>query len=291
LSDGVRIDAGIEEGDEISPFYDGLLAKIIVLGRDRDDAIRRLRAALQNTPLLGLRNNGRFLADLLDHSSFRGASLTTSSIDQWHQSGEALLHRPLPDDQTWCIAAAALALQVGASWRADSVAAFDISLQCDAVTRTLRVRPDRLGRVSVTLANQQCVVVTILNFTEGELRFEIDGVTRRAVVVCHQRELHIALDGALFVFTEGSPFPTKDAALDATQSRAMVAGKVSQIQIAVGDTVSAGQALLCIEAMKMEMWLTAQAAGTVAALHAKLGEQVASGALLVEIELEYKEVS
>jgi geranyl-CoA carboxylase alpha subunit len=293
LFDGVRIDAGIEEGGEISAFYDGLLAKIIVLGRDRDDAIRRLRAALQNTPLLGLRNNGRFLADLLHHPEFRGASMTTASIDQWQESGEALLQRPLPDDQTWCIAAAALALQMGANWRADSVAAFDIALQCDEVKRTLRVRPDRSGQVSVTLANQQCVVVTILNFTDGELRYVIDGVTRRAVAVRQQRELHIALDGASFVFTEVSPFPDKDAAQDATQARATVAGKVTQIQVAVGDTVSAGQALLCIEAMKMEMWLTAQAPGRVAALHTKLGDQVASGALLVEIELEleHKEVS
>jgi biotin carboxyl carrier protein len=64
-----------------------------------------------------------------------------------------------------------------------------------------------------------------------------------------------------------------------------------QIQVAVGDRVQAGQALVCIESMKMEMWLTAQASGTVMALHAKLGEQVASGALLVEIELEHKEVN
>ncbi len=287
LLDGVRIDAGIEEGDEISPFYDGLLAKVIVLGRDRDDAIRRLRAALQNTPLLGLRNNGQFLAGLLNHPSFRGASMTTASIDQWQVSGEPMLRGPVPDEQTWCIAAAALALQSGANWRADSVAAFDMALQCDEVKRTLRVRPDRLGRVSVTQANQQCVVVTILNLTDGELRFEIDGVTRRAVVVRHQRELHIALDNASFVFTEDSPFPDKDAAQDATQARATVAGKVTQIQVAVGDTVSAGHALLCIEAMKMEMWLTAQARGRVAALRTKIGDQVAAGALLVEIELEH----
>jgi geranyl-CoA carboxylase alpha subunit len=286
LLDGVRIDDGIEEGGEISAFYDGLLAKVIVQGRDRDDAIRRLRAALQNAPLLGLRNNGCFLADLLDHPAFRKAKMTTSTIDLWQESGEALLQRPLPDEQTWCVAAAALALQMGANWRADSVAAFDIALQCDEVTRTLRVRPDRSGRVSVTLANQQRVV-TITSFQEGDLRFEIDGVTQRAVAVRHERELHMAWAGTSFVFCEISPFPDKDSAPDATQARAPVAGKLMQIQVAVGDRVQAGQALVCIEAMKMEMWLTALASGTVVALHAKLGEQVASGALLVEIELEH----
>jgi len=285
--DGVRIDDGIEEGCEISPFYDGLVAKLIVHGRDRDDAIRRLRAALENAPLLGLRNNGSFLAELLNHPAFRGATMNTSTIDQWQQSGETLLQRPSPDALTWCLAAAVFATQNGANWRADSVAAFDIALRCDEVSQTLRVHPDRLGQVIVTLASQR-FEVKIRDFNGGNLCFEIDGVTRRAVAVMHEQQLHMALGGASFVFNEISPFPDQDAAPDATQACSPVAGKVTQIKVAVGDSVKAGQALLCIEAMKMEMWLTAHAAGTVTAVYAKLGEQVASGALLVEIEIQEK---
>lgn len=285
LLGGVRIDDGIEEGSEITPFYDPLVAKLIVHGRDRDDAIRRLRAALENAPLLGLRNNGRFLADLVNHPAFRGATMTTDTIDQWQERGEALLQRPLPEAQTWCLAAAVLAMQNGANWRADSVAAFDLPLQCEDVAQTLRVHPDRLGQVKVTLTGQ-LHAVKILDFKDGELRFESDGVTRRAVAVLHQQQLHLALAAASFVFSEISPFPGKDAALDATQARSPVAGKVTQIQVAVGDPVKEGQALLCVEAMKMEMWLTAQASGTITAVHVKLGEQVESGVLLVEIELE-----
>ena len=67
-------------------------------------------------------------------------------------------------------------------------------------------------------------------------------------------------------------------------ARAPVAGKVTQVLVAAGDTVSGGQQLLCVEAMKMEMWLCAQAAGTVRAVHARVGDQVESGALLVELE-------
>lgn len=282
---GVRIDDGIEEGSEISPFYDPMVAKVIVHGRDRDDAIRRLRAALENAPLLGLRNNGRFLADLVNHPAFRAATMTTTMIDQWQEQGEALMQRPLAGDEAWCVAAAAFAMQDGANWRADSVAAFDIPLQCDEVVQTLRVHPDRSGQVTVTLGSQRHLV-RIIDFTDGDLRFEIDGVTRTAVAVRHQQALHIALAGASFVFNEVSPFPSKDSALDATRARAPVAGKVTQIQFAVGEGVKEGQALVCVEAMKMEMWLTAQAAGTVVALHVKVGEQVESGALLVEIELE-----
>jgi geranyl-CoA carboxylase alpha subunit len=285
--DGVRIDDGIEVGSEISPFYDAMVAKLIVHGRDRNEAIRRLRAALQNTPLLGVRNNGRFLMDLLNHGAFRAGAMTTDSIDQWQKDDEALLQRPTPGDDLWCLAAAALALQNGAHWRSDSVAAFDLLLQCDERTRTLRVRPGRSGQVQVSWADQE-QQVQIRQFDPGQLCFEINGVTRRAVAILHQRELHLALDGAVFVFVEPSPFPEKNTTLDATQARSPVAGKVTQIQVAPGHTVAEGQALLCVEAMKMEMWLTAKAAGRVLALHAQVGEQVESGALLVEIELDDK---
>ena len=284
LSAGVRIDDGIEEGGEISPWYDPMVAKLIVHGRDRNDAIRRLRAALENAPLLGLRTNGRFLADLVNHPAFRGAAMTTTLIDQWQDQGEALLQRPAPGDEAWCVAAAAFALRNGANWRADSVAAYGIPLQCDDVAQTLRVRPDRSGQAHVSLESQNHTV-KILRFDDGELRYEIDGVTRSAVAVMHDSELHIALAGASFIFREISPFPDKDSAQDATRARAPVAGKVTQIQVAAGDAVIEGQALVCVEAMKMEMWLTAQAAGRVVAVHAQAGDQVESGALLVEIEI------
>jgi geranyl-CoA carboxylase alpha subunit len=91
----VRVDDGIVQGGVVSPYYDPMVAKIIVHGRDRDDAIRRLRAALANTPLLGLKNNGRFLSDLLDHPAFRKAEMTTATlIDQWLEHGEPLLQQP-----------------------------------------------------------------------------------------------------------------------------------------------------------------------------------------------------
>ena len=97
--------------------------------------------------------------------------------------------------------------------------------------------------------------------------------------------LHMATGVASFVFHEVSPFPQVDTKPDAAQVLAPVAGKVSQMLVAVGDSVTQGQALMCVEAMKMEMWLCAEAAGVVQAVYAKAGDQVESGALLVELEL------
>ena len=284
LHAGVRIDSGIRQGSVISPYYDPMVAKVIAHGRDRDDAIRRLRAALRNAPLLGLKNNARFLGDLLNHSAFRQAQMTTTLIDQWQDQGEPLLQPPAVDDHAWRVAALAFALQHGASWRSNSVAAFDITLQSDQVVRALRVHPDRHGTVAVTHAGDT-VDLQVQSFKDGVLRYSANGVSARAVAVIVAGALHLALDGQAYLFSEVSAFPNADALRDASRACSAVAGRVTQVLVAPGAVVSVGQQMVCVEAMKMEMWLAAEAAGTVLAVHAKAGDQVESGALLVELEI------
>ncbi len=282
---GVRVDDGIVQGSVISPYYDPMVAKIIVHGRDRDDAIRRLRAALANTPLLGLKNNGRFLSDLVDHPAFRQARMTTTLIDQWLEQGEPLLRESVPSDDVWRVAAMAMAMRNGSSWRANSVAAFDLRLQVGETVRTVRVQPDRYGGVALGL-DGATVQVSVLGLSEGQLRYAIDGVVRKAIAVFAMVDLHLALDDNSFVFTEVSPFPDADALKDASKARSPVAGRVTQVLVASGAAVEVGQQLVCVEAMKMEMWLCAEGQGVVRAVHAKAGDQVESGALLLELDLK-----
>ena len=176
----------------------------------------------------------------------------------------------------------------GSGWRADSVAAFDLPLRCDDDARTLRVQPHRSGSVQVTLDGQQHEL-RVFRFTPGELRYEFDGVRKRVVALCEGdgpgARLHLALQGANYVFDEVSPLPGADAAVDARRARAPVAGVVKQVMVQPGQPVVEGQLLLCVEAMKMEMWLSAGAVATVLLVHAKAGDQVESGAVLVEMEL------
>jgi geranyl-CoA carboxylase alpha subunit len=284
LVGGVRIDDGIREGSVVSPFYDPMVAKIIVHGRDRDDAIRRLRAALANTPLLGLKNNGRVLSDLVDHPAFRKAEMTTTLIDQWLEQGEPLLQAPVASDAAWQVTAVALAMQQGNSWRANSVAAYGFKLQCADAMRAVRVQPDRHGVVAVTIdgVNAQAKVI---RFEDGILRLELNGVVQTAIAVFVGAALHLAYAGHTHQFTEVSAFPNADALKDASRARSPVAGKVTQVLVAPGAAVENGQQLVCVEAMKMEMWLCAESAGTVKAVHAIAGDQVESGALLVELEI------
>ena len=282
LHAGVRIDHGIAEGGTVSPFYDAMVAKLIVHGRDRADALRRLRAALQDAPLLGLRNNGRFLHDLLQHEDFRAATMHTTLIDEWAERGEPLLQPPVPGDLAWCLAAAVRALRGGAGRRSAAVAAYDLLLACGDAQRSLRVHPR--GRSVGIVLDGQTHDLELLSHDNGLLRFCSAGHTRRCICIDDGQRLLLALDGAQHEFHEPLPFAADDALADATRARAPVAGVVTQLRVAPGDAVQEGQPLVCVEAMKMEMWLHAATPGRVTALHARCGEQVAAGAVLVEIE-------
>ena len=120
---------------------------------------------------------------------------------------------------------------------------------------------------------------------ERALRCEADGVERQAVVVWQGASLHLACEAHVFVFDEPSPVPQSDRRADASRALAPVAGVVAKLAVRPGDRVAAGQPLVCVEAMKMEMWVAAGAAGRVARVAVQAGQQVASGALLVELDL------
>jgi acetyl/propionyl-CoA carboxylase alpha subunit len=265
---GIRIDHGIAAGGEVTPYYDAMVAKFIAHGVDRADAVRRLTRALEDVPLLGPRNNGRFLRDLVNHPQFTAAQLTTTRLDEWAAAGEALLKRPEPSDACWRVAAALLAGGDGA--RPDSVRRFSLTLACQGTQRSLRV-PDA----------QVCVT----EWVDDRARVRIDGVQRHFTAQRDGSSLHLVDQGAVFTFTEPSAYPATDNAADPRRARSPVAGVVAQVSVQPGDTVTAGQPLVCVEAMKMEMWLSATTAGTVKAVHAVAKQSVAKGAVLVELEI------
>ncbi len=280
---GVRVDDGIAEGGIVGPYYDAMVAKLIAHGRDRADAVRQLVAALAASPLLGVRNNARFLADLLRCDEFTDARMTTTLLDEWATSSHTLMLRPLAGDNAWLIAAAARATREGTGWRPASLATYAMTLTCDGQTRALRVRADASG-VQVTHGDATHAV-RIASRDERVLTIELDGARQRAIVADDGVSLHLALDGSNFTFTEASPWPQRDSAMDPRRARAPVAGVVAQVLVRAGDAVAAGQQLVSVEAMKMEMWLTAGAAGTVRAVLASPKAPVESGAVLVELEI------
>lgn len=287
----VRIDSGIQEGGQISPYYDPMVAKLIAHGRDRNDAIRRLMAALDDAPLLGVRNNAGFLRDMLDHPAFREAAMHTTLIDQWVLEGEPLLQRPQPDDMTWALAAAALAAENTGAYRPASVAGWGVTLTepLSKESRALRVEPHG-AQVTVTLNDDQRFEFDSVQLHEHTLSYFLGGVQRHCTCLVRDGSVTLAMGATVYEFNEVPAYPHTNQALDPRQLRSPVAGTVSAIAVAVGDTVSAGQPLLCVEAMKMEMWLSARADGTVLSIHAQLQGSVAAGSVLAEIDIAQEEI-
>ncbi|HSW07652.1 acetyl/propionyl/methylcrotonyl-CoA carboxylase subunit alpha [Aquabacterium sp.] len=293
-SDGqLRIDHGIAEGGSIGPHYDPLVAKLIAHGRDRDDAIRRLRAALRDAPLVGITHNGRFLHELLDHAAFRRAGMHTTLLDQWATDGEALLQRPQASEADWCLAAAVLALHGGQAQRGgtgvrpSSVAGWDMPLACGEQRQTLRVQP-HAHTVRITLAGR-VHSIELLSLADHHLRYAVDGVQRQTVAVLTPEGLQLVQQAWTFHFTEVSPYPAAEDLRDPRRARAPVAGTVAAVSVQPGDVVVEGQPLVCVEAMKMEMWLQAAASGRVRAVHVRPRDAVEAGAVLVELDLEAKD--
>ena len=290
----VRIDDGIAEGGVVSPFYDAMVAKVIVHGRDRADALRRLGAALEDSPLVGLRNNGRYLRDLARHPEFVAGTVTTRRLDDWAAEGAAINVAPVPQDEDWAIAAA---LRSRAAEDAPtsgpvaaSIATRGLALACGGVTRALAV--GHAGRATRARVGERVIEVVLHAVdADGWRAVEIDGVRARRLIVDDGERVHVARDAAVHVFAEASPFPQPDASALARVARAPVAGVVAQVAVAVGQRVAAGQPLVCVEAMKMEMWLNAAAAGVVSAVHVAPLDTVASGAVLVELELDLDKTS
>ncbi len=282
LRPGVRIDSGIAEGGLVTPFYDAMVAKVIAHGRDRSDAIRRLAAAIDDAPLVGLRNNGRFLCDLLRHAEFRESRMHTVTLDQWSNDRNPLLTAPATPAASWALGAALFAAPNGAGWRPPSVASFDLTLLALGEERSLRVLP-RGSEVEVTM-DGATTKITILSWFDHEVLYLADGARRTAVCVADGDALHIVQDRVSLVLREASPWPSDSAASDPRFARAPVAGTVAAISVAPGDAVEVGQQLVCVEAMKMEMWMTAGTAGTVGTVRVERGQSVEAGAVLVEIE-------
>ncbi|HQR23881.1 MAG TPA: biotin carboxylase N-terminal domain-containing protein, partial [Steroidobacteraceae bacterium] len=280
----VRVDSGIAEGGTVSPYYDAMVAKVVAHGRDRADAARRLATAVEDAVLVGVKNNGRFLRDLLSHPDFTASRMDTGTLDRWSESGEPVLQAPAIPETVWRLAAAVLATRNGTGWRPASVASYDLELIGGDERRNLRVRAQARS-VDVT-SHDATSSIEILSWRDHDLRYAEGGRMHTTVCVLEDDALHIASDGAVFTIREVSPWPSRDANADPRYARAPVAGAVAAISVAPGDRVESGQPLVCVEAMKMEMWLTARSAGTVRAVHVEIKQSVEAGVLLVEIETE-----
>jgi geranyl-CoA carboxylase alpha subunit len=279
---GVRVDGGIAEGGAVTPFYDPMLAKLIAHGADRAEAIARLIAALEASPLLGIATNRRFLIELLGSEAFGAGEMTTGLINRWVAERAAILERPQAAALDFSLAAAALALAGGGGWfRSSGRAECPIALVCGDERRETVVRFERGRLVAVRVGDTEVAFDGVR--LDGEaLAFSRDGIGQSALAVTAGREVHLERDGASFVFAEPDPLVRRAPPQDPRRVVSPVSGLVRSVAGA-GDVVVEGQVVAMVEAMKMENALVARMAGRVAAVHVAEGAQVRGGELVLEI--------
>ena len=256
LPHDVRVDSGVAEGDAISPFYDPMIAKLIVHAPDRAAAIARLAAACGAVRCAPVRTNGWFLKRLLDHPRFQDGSATTAFIGDHIDTLAAV---PVPGAALVQGAAAAM-LGRGApmlrGFRLNRAPETDVAVAIDGTAQTVSLTmTDPVHRVRRRFAVRPLGGGRSLWFEDGAA-FVI-GPVRHDVSASGA-----AGDGAVL-----SPMPGRIIAVDVTD----------------GQAVTRGQRLIVLEAMKMEQALTAPCDGTVADLKAVAGGQVSEGQTLVRI--------
>ncbi|MCB1419443.1 MAG: 3-methylcrotonyl-CoA carboxylase, partial [Notoacmeibacter sp.] len=270
----VRVDTGVEHGDAISPFYDPMIAKLIVQGADRASALKGLALALESTRVAGSTANTGFLAALARHEGFAAGDVDTGLIER---DQAALVSAPSPDAAMLAEAAlAASGLKAAAGsdpW--DSVAgyshfhplAISMELKRGDETVTARVVPSGPRAARVSVGDHPPVTLPLGGREAAQWPGHVTVFER----------------GHAIDFALRDPFAGADDASGADRLTAPMPGLVKLVNVEAGATVTKGQPLLILEAMKMEHTIAAPHDGVVAEI-ATQGAQVTDGTVLVRFE-------
>jgi 3-methylcrotonyl-CoA carboxylase alpha subunit len=284
---GHRIDSGVEEGDEVSPFYDPMLAKLIAWGATREQARLRLLHMLDGFAVGGVKTNLAFLRRIVSHADFAAGEVDTGFIPR-HQT------RLLPEasarpPEFWTAAAQAFVQGFGQEeparpnlqdahspwrcvngWRSGLPSEIDLHLACEDEHQTVSLRPH--GDTLYQLKGEKLFV-------------ELDGKRESHLAIWRGALLYLEWLGELHVIRRFDPIAEADAShIHHGGLTAPMNGSVVRVMVEVGQQVEAGAQLVVLEAMKMEHNIRATEAGVIAAVHCREGEMVSEGTVLVELE-------
>ena len=297
---GIRIDAGIVSGQDISPFYDPMVAKVIGYGPDREIARLRLIGALKETVLFGTPNNKRFLIQCLEKQCFIDGTATTAFIAE-EFSGEDLQVAPPSFADSAVAAVIELAMEhkklfdrsvlVSASlknWASASAIISRKQYQFADLTRDLGITPKGLEayRVFDVGGVEADVEITVLAIDKHKASLRVDGTILAVTSMSSVKgQLHCSIEGrdALFkdmIILDGM----SDVNVGGGRVTAPMHGLLLEVLVEPGDLVVKGQTLAVLEAMKMHYEIQAEIDGTVAEVSAMAGKQVAVDDVLIEID-------
>ncbi|WPN45863.1 MULTISPECIES: acetyl/propionyl/methylcrotonyl-CoA carboxylase subunit alpha [unclassified Pseudomonas] len=290
LQDGVRIDHGLIEGHTVSPFYDPMLGKIIAHGATRDEARRKLLRAVQDSVLLGLHGNQRLLTSLLEHPQFASGEFSTGFIPQ-HFAEHACLHAHVPSAEQLAVAAA-LFYQAStmthpaplAGWRNNASVPLHYRMGLEDQDWSVQLNAVPGEPLRIQAASQQ-INLKIIQCDGRWATLEIDGI--------RQRHAYRLVTGQLWLFTRPGSLRLEDrtqapvstqASISTGTLKAPMDGAIVDVLVREGSSVTKGQLLVVLEAMKMEHPLRSGIDGVLKRLQVQVGDQVKNRQILLEVE-------
>jgi 3-methylcrotonyl-CoA carboxylase alpha subunit len=292
----LRIETGMREGDEVSIFYDALLAKLVAWGADREAARSRLEAALGEVEIAGIANNRDFLLRLVRHPGFVAGAIDTGFIER-HRSVLAL---PLSAAPLPALAAASLAWlhketetargaegqdtrspwNLRDGWRLTGDVEYELVWLDAGLERRVSIRFGRDG--AAVTADESTADLKFLSLHGTELLLEWGSARVQAKVRHQGADFDVVIEDRGWHLRHLDAFARKSED-DVNHARlsAPVHGRVLDVLVSAGDQVKRGQVLMLLECMKLEYRVTAPADGRIEALHYAAGDVVDEGALLL----------
>jgi 3-methylcrotonyl-CoA carboxylase alpha subunit len=288
-----RIDRGFDEGDAISPHYDSMIAKLIVWGENRRQALARLDAALAQTHIVGLATNVAFLRRVVASDSFAKADLDTALIEREHRA--LFGFAPLPLE---CAAAGVIARELANEaalqdsdpwsrrdgWRLFGGATRRFDLDIGSTRRAVTLHRAHDGALTLAIGEQRW---PFRSAPLGQDRHDVilgDARWTLAVYAEGERITVFAPQGTMALQEVDALAHAGEAGAGAGRLTAPMPGKMVAFLVKPGDAVKAGQPLAVMEAMKMEHTIAAPRDGTVAELLYGVGDQVTEGAELLRVQ-------
>lgn len=288
----VRNDSGVREGDEISMFYDPMIAKLCAWGETRDDAVRGMARALEDTHLAGLGHNVPFLAAVMDQERFQSGELSTSYIkDEFPEGFHGL--EPSAEQVKILIASAVAMNEVIAEQDGDPSERTDWTVLIDKAAYEVEVGYDEAEDLIVAIDGEE-ISLSEIDWRPGLSLFKAvlddDAFTAEVKRAADGFDIrHRAAKARVRVLRPDvahlyALLPEKQAADTSKLVLSPMPGLVVDIPVVEGQEVKSGETVAIIEAMKMQNILKAERDGKVKAVKAKAGDPVAADDVLVEFE-------
>ena len=288
---GIRNDAGVEAGDEVSLHYDPMLAKLIVSAPGRGAAVRRLRRALRDYDVLGVPTNLPLLRRIADHPAFAAGETTVRFLEEHHLTEQAL-GPEIPREVVLLAAAGEVSRRTpgepfaAGSWR--NLGAARLLYRAGGREYVVEAERSGGGKLRLRLDDREAVV-DVLSERGAEIHAVVDGEAVTAGLTFDGLDVLISLGGESHRLAKPPPLDVDGAGPGGADApgaglTAPMPGTVVKVFVGEGDEVEEGQLLMILEAMKMEQPVAAPHAGRVASVPYGEGTLVPGGAVLAEIE-------